>query len=613
MSLRPATTGAAEQIVEALSFVEGSWIATVQEEAFALVQARADREDLWRPAVDPETGTTVALVGRIALSEAEWQQAKMLPYAGGLACRYILRAFLADANGFAEGLDGAFGIVIGQPKEGAVHVVTDRFNIVPMYVGTSGEGAAIGSHPDTLARWLGIDTAFDLTTMAQAVRMWYATFPYTYYKGIRELEPATVHTWDREGRHRTRRYWEAQYRGDPATSHSALSEELAEAIKEGVQRRVAEASNPSLLLSAGADSRGILFSAAQVKPTTCYTFYDEPNSELKLAAQLAKVAGQEFVGLQRDAEHYGRSARASTRLMGGMWNFLDGHAIGFMPRFQEDDTDLILSGDFADLLFKGNSLNISYKQILGKNLTIKELGGFSTAWRTPRGQVADTLLPTIEERVREQYAGIDTGSLDEEGWWQVAHRRVGYLSRTSAVGGPISLQRALPWDTFMADRGMAEVYERLTPDARINGAVWEGAIRLLTPKAARSIPNNNWGARVGATDLEKTARFLYGVAYRKLMKRDIDGTPLGAAVTRGSWPNFAYYLRHSPEIDALWQPLVPAVSGVMKEVVGFDPWDSQGTFDVRRSGMYFSRLLTLKLWLEDRIAEDSGESLSQTP
>ena len=96
VSLRPATTGAAEQIVEDLSFVEGSWPATVQEEGFTLVQARSDREDLWRPAVDPETGTTVALAGRIALSEAEWQQAKALPYSGGLACRHVLRAFLRD-------------------------------------------------------------------------------------------------------------------------------------------------------------------------------------------------------------------------------------------------------------------------------------------------------------------------------------------------------------------------------------------------------------------------------------------------------------------------------------------------------------------------------------
>src|SRR5690606_33327737 len=177
-------------------------------------------------------------------------------------------------------------------------------------------------------------------------------------------------------------------------------------------------------------------------------------SELRLAERLAAAAGQGFVGLKRDAEYYGSHARTSTRLIGGMWNFLDGHAIGFASRFREDSIDLLLTGDFADLLFKGNSLNVSYKKLFGKNLTIKEVGRFSVNWRTPRGQVNDTMLPAIEERVREQYAGIDTSNLDDAGWWQVGHRRVGVLSRTSAYGGPISLQRAFPWDTFMADRAM---------------------------------------------------------------------------------------------------------------------------------------------------------------
>lgn len=503
-------------------------------------------------------------------------------------------------------LDGAFAVIVVDHERQETHVVTDRLNIVPMYVGTAGGRTAVAAHPDVLAHRLGIETDFDLVTMAQALRMWYAAFPYTYYNGIRELEPATIHTWDRGGHHRTRRYWEAEYRGDAAVSHGALAEQLAASIETSVKRRVVGASNPALLLSAGADSRGILFSAAREKPITCYTFYDEPNSELRLAERLATAAGQGFVGLKRDAEHYGSYARTSTRLMGGMWNFLDGHAIGFTSRFREDSVDLLLTGDFADLLFKGNSLNVSYKTLFGKNLTIKEVGQFSANWRTPRGRVNDTMLPAIEERIREQYAGIETGDLDDTGWWQVGHRRVGVLSRTSAYGGPISLQRALPWDTFMADRAMMEVYEQLTPAARVNGSVWEAAIKRLTPASARNIPNNNWGARVGAGSIEKTARFLYGVLYRKVRHRDIDGTPLGAAVTRGSWPNFPYYLSHSPVVGDLWQPREPTVNDVLKELVGFDPWDIQANPDVRKTGMYFGRLLTLKLWLEDRLMSTPG-------
>jgi asparagine synthetase B (glutamine-hydrolysing) len=526
------------------------------------------------------------------------------PYLGGApATPQRLGETLAEQGAEAlAALDGAFGVVIVDHQRQETHVVTDRFNVVPMYAGEGADGPVIGSHPDALAEYLGQETDFDAVTLAQALHMWYATFPYTYYRGIQELAPASVHTWDREGRHTTRPYWEPQFRGDEAPGHDALAEELASAIRAGVRRRVAAAETPGLLLSAGADSRGLLFTAVEERPISTYTFFDVPNSEMRLAARLAESVRQRHVPLQRDPEHYGAHAREATRLMAGMWNFLDGHAIGFLPRFEADGLDLLLSGDFADLLFKGNSLNVRYKKLFGKNLTLKTLAPFSASWRTPRARVSEALREPIAERVREQYAGIDTASLNEEGWWRVAHRRVGVLSRTSAVGGPTSLQRALPWDTFMADRAMASVYEQLTTEARVNGTVWERAVKRLTPKAARDIPNNNWGARVAASDAEKTARFLYGVAYRKLFRRDTDGTLLGAGVTRGSWPEFGHYLSHSPVVADLWHPRDPVAADALRDITGYDPWAPDAQPDPRRGGVAFGRLLTLKLWLEDRFA-----------
>jgi hypothetical protein len=496
-------------------------------------------------------------------------------------------------------------VVDGERQE--THVVTDRFNVVPMYVGEGKDGPVVGSHPDALAAHLGQDTDFDLVTLAHALHMWYASFPYTYYRGIRELAPAAVHTWDREGRHTERPYWVPTFRGEPTPSHDALAEELSTAIRDGVRRRVANAERPGLLLSAGADSRGLLFAAIEEQSITSYTFYDVPNAELRLAALLAAAVDQRHVPLRRDPEHYGAHARESTRLMAGMWNFLDGHAIGFLPRFQAEGLDLLLSGDFADLLFKGAGLNVGYRKLLGKNLTVKTLAGFSVAWRTPRARVNEALREPIAARVNEQYAGIDTTRLDEAGWWEVVHRRVGVLSRTGSIGGPISLQRALPWDTFMADRAMAAVYEQMTTAARINGTVWERAVKRLTPPAARHIPNNNWGARVAASDIEKTVRFLYGVAYRKVFRRDTDGTPLGAGVTRGSWPEFGHYLSHSPVVADLWRPRDPAAADALREITGYDPWAPGLDPDPRRTGMAFGRLLTLKLWLEDRLAPSSPE------
>lgn len=516
---------------------------------------------------------------------------------------FLKRQFQELGFAFLQNIDGIFAIIINDFCNGRVHAITDRFSVIPLYVFHSGHSLIIGSHPDAMAQCVNVDLDFDFVTMAQVLQMWYASFPYTYYRSIRELDPASIHTWYRDGRYEVHPYWSPRYRGDESPGTDALAEELALAIRSGVQRRIAHAERPGLLLSAGADSRAILFAAAERKLVTTYTFYDEPNAELKLASRLASAVDMPHVPLQRDPEYYGIHARAAVRLMAGMWNFLDGHAVGFQSRFKKEGLDLLFSGDFADLLFKSNSLNISYRQFWGKNLPTKVLAPFSTSWRVPGMPIHPRLRPLVEERVAEQYAGIDTARLDEGGWWEVAHRRVGTLSRTSAIGGPISLQRALPWDTFVADRAMVAVYEQLTTDARVNASVWERAVRRLTPSRARNIPNNNGGARVGASEVEKVACFLYGVAYRKLFRRDIDGTPLNSGLTRGSWPNFAYYLAHSPVIEDLWRPRVPVVTDIICDLLGFNPWDTS-TWDVRRAGMGFGRLLTLKLWLEDRFEKD---------
>lgn len=504
-------------------------------------------------------------------------------------------AFQVHGEGILNHLDGAFAVLVRSGDD--TFAVTDRFNVVPLYMGRAYGRIALSTDTDSLARHLGIESNLDLVSMAQALQMWYATHPYTFYRGIRELDPASVYRWNRNGEVKQTRYWEAQYRGDTSNKHAELAEELAAAIKQGVQKRVRESDRPGLLLSAGADSRGVLFAAAEIRPITCYTFYDQPNAELEGARRLAGAAGQEHVALRRGPEHYGLSARLATQLSGGMWSFLDAHSVGFADQIAGDD--LLLTGDFADLLFKGNGFDVRYLTLAGKALPLKAVSSFHRAWRRPRAKIDKTWKSEISDRLDEQYNGIDVDSGPDEVWWAIAHRRVGALSRTPSYCGIATMQRVSQWDTFMADSAMAFVYEKLTISARINAGVWEGAIRSLTPHTARRIANNNVLAPVGASDAEKVARFLYGVAYRKIMKREFDGTPLDGSVTRGSWPNWGHYMANSPVIGSLWDGISPDSRDVIRELRGDDPWQIPQT-DHARDSLGFGRLLTQALWLDLR-------------
>jgi hypothetical protein len=507
-------------------------------------------------------------------------------------------AFLRNGESVLRHLDGAFAVIVQTAER--TFAVTDRFNVIPLYVGEAAGRHAISTDSDALARYLGVEDDLDLVTMAQALRMWYATHPYTFYRDIRELQPASVHQWHNNRAYSRNAYWEAHYRGNGSRNRDELAEELAAAIDEGVRRRIEQCERPGLLLSAGADSRGILFSASRRQTLKTYTFFDSPNAEFIGARKLAEAAEQEHSPLRRPPEYYGHAAVASTCRMGGMWCFLDGHSTGFSGPLREDGLDLLLTGDFADLIFKGNGFDVAHKKLFGRALPLKTTSHFRHAWRRPGHMIGGRWMGEVASRLEEQYDGCAIDNPTDEDWWKIAHARVGVLSRTPSYGGIAVLQRTLPWDTFMADASMTAVYEQMGVADRVNAGVWERAVRILTPKKARRIANNNILAPVGASDSEKVARFLYGVAYRKIMKREVDGTPLDGSVTRGSWPNFETYMSRSPVIAKLWSGISRDARAIVHEIRGENPWAVPVPELVGGHANGFARLLTQALWLDNR-------------
>lgn len=596
--LHPIKPEAVEQIEEAQSFTADAFRAVLQEEPFTLVQTRPDCEDLWRPAVEPESGVRVALVGRITLSETAWQQATALPYEGGAACRHILHAFLTDENGFAETLDGAFGVVIWDPRQRALHVVTDRMGFLPLYQWRTNGLPVVATHPDVLADHTDGQHELDLLSMAEVLATGSASHPHTYYQDIEVLDPGCVYTWTASGTNSKRAYWTPRYRGEARARMQELGEALEGALRGAVERRTLSLLGPAgVLLSGGADSRAVLYAACEPAAVTSITFYDMPNAEFETARRLAERVGSEHVGLRRDFEHYGLGAAEAVRVTGGTWNILDAHYTRFIPQLRALGLDTLLTGCYADYLFKGLTSNRTYKTLFGKNLPLYNFAPFSLQWYAPHGPVAERWREPVRERQRAIYDGLDLEDESDAGRWAIELRRIRPVAREADTAGRLLLQRTLPWDPLFADTALIDLYERVPPSLKLNGQVWEDAVGRIC-RVGGDIANNNSLSRIGASETEKTLAFLRGVVYRKLFGRDVDGTPLDGSVTRGSWPDFNYYLRHSKVVPELWADPAPRTRDVLTELVGEDPWSRPMGEWAKRGSLLFLRLVTLKLWLD---------------
>jgi hypothetical protein len=69
----------------------------------------------------------------------------------------------------------------------------------------------------------------------------------------------------------------------------------------------------------------------------------------------------------------------------------------------------------------------------------------------------------------------------------------------------------------------------------------------------------------------------------------------------GSWPNWRYYFLHSKVIESLWTRPNQVAREIFISILGWDPFLKSSRDYVGPQLLLFLRLLTQKLWLDQRV------------
>lgn len=593
-----------------VALISGARVWSRNFNGVSVAVSRLDSAHLWAPADDPSDHLAVFLAGRIALSERQWRAAEALPYDGGLAGRHVLELYRQCGIQFSEHLNGAFTAVIVDPARRTVHIATDRMGFAPVFGWSLADRPIISTHPDLVGRAASGSTV-DVLSLAEVVAYGRASFPYTYFSGVECLPPGHVFSWE-NGRHKKWRYWAPRYQPPQKPKVAAFGDALASALSEAVALRTTPRLGPTgVLLSGGADSRAVLYATHSPPDVTSITLYSEPNAELAIARALAERVGSRHVALRRDFEHYGIGAREAVRITGGMWNLLDAHYTQLGDEIRVCATGTLLTGCHADYLFKGLTSDRRHRRIAGRAVPLYRFAPYNEAWYVPPGSANPALAAAISERRHQRMAGLDLTDGSDASRWEIERRRILPLAYEPDTAGRMLLLRALRWDPIFADNRLIELWQRIPPSLKLNAAVWEAAVRQICTGAG-DILNNNSQSRIGAPVPLKLATFFHGVMYRKLFKRDLDGTPLGSFAGRGSWPDFSHYYRHSRVVPALWNEPSPLVAELLKQVLGVDPWATPLQAWARQPHV-FSRVLTVKLWLDQTLSRPSVSATRGDP
>lgn len=593
------------QVVKSLKFTEDTMAERLLWNSLTGVVTRVDDLRLWGPASDNQSGVKVALGGRVAFDRALWRTAETLPFKGGLACRAILSEWLKNPGGIDAWLNGAFCAIIYDPRVHQLHVFTDRMGMFPVYLAEQG-GFWLSSHPDVLADGLkeaGIPTEIDWTTIAEFLSTGSSVQPYTYYKAIRQMEAATHYIWnlnETASPPQSKSYWEPAYlhKMPKGTKESRIGD-LAEAFKAAIHRRTYDfLGTTAVFLSGGADSRAMLFGVEQPQNVQCVTFFDEANAELETSRRLAEAAGARHHHWQRDFDYYGRTARDIVRISGGIWSFMDGHYLGFLDRITALNLGTVLTGCYADYMFKGLAFNGRYRTFLGKNIPLKELAPFNYEFYQPHLTLAKKWHSLVHERLDLRFTGCVSGQCPANPL-AVEEKRLRPLSREPDSSGRAILWRTTPFDWAFGDNDVLKVYGQLSVEDKLNGIVFEKAVAKVVGKAGADIFNNNYRTCLGASEKRRKWQFLCGVAKRKLHRALGRHQESSGVATTGSWPDWSYYIAHSELISKLWMNPSHGEQELFLDFLGVDAWE-RATESWAHDPHFFIRLLTLRLWLDIR-------------
>lgn len=597
IDFRPATERDPGRAASLLKFFPDFQVFRIDEAAFTLVLTRCDAEAIWSPYRSEDGRILIALAGRIAPENHEWEQARHVPGSGGLACKIIYQKYCERGLRALEGFNGSYVIILYDTQAGKVRLVGDRCGMFPFFRRAASDLPPVfSSHPDVLALCAANPSDYDTTSLGEFLVRGQISYPFSYYRGVVAAEYASIHTIALDGGVprclKPVRYFELAYNTDQSDSASDTAERLAASLRKAVARRThPNFGTPALGLSGGLDSRVILCACPDPSRVTAFCFHDEENVEFSTAQAIAEVKGVKLLPFKRDFDHYGHSAEDGVRLSAAMSSFLTNHLLGFRQHFRKAGLENVLTGLYCDYFFKGLMLN-RRRSVFSRN---EMLAPFAMEWYLSVIPLQSSLQQTVNERLDAEFPLALRQDGSDAALLAIERKRLFPLSYEPEHAEVLVPQRVIGWNMPVIDNDVLDVYLTLSPRLKLDRSMYERVVQIICGPEVCGIQDANTGAPVGASHLRQLCH-----RYQRILGKRL-GRLRGAKLsTLGSWPNWEFYLHNSSVIRDLWMRPNSDARDLLTEITGNDPFSIPISSYRGNARVLFERLLTLKIWFDVR-------------
>jgi asparagine synthase (glutamine-hydrolysing) len=597
LDLRPAARRKVKCIADKFRFLPHIRVVLFEKQDFDLAVALPEEPEVWQPFAHPDGSRLVALAGRVVVDQVEWDAASRNPHPGGIACKALDSIYAKSGISGLEQLSGNFALIVHDRTAACLHLVTDCSGAFPAFDFSQGDSLLFGSHPDILAAAAGEHENLDETSLAEFALTGTVSPPYTYYRRIRAVGRAMTVTVDLrpQGARKVHRrcYFPLRFLGEPADRQEQLAEELAVAFRNAVASRSRPAyGRCAVALSGGMDSRAVLASVDAPSNAFAFTCYDQENNEFRIARAIARGAGVEFFPRQRSFEYYGDNAENGMRISGGMGTIANNHFLGVIPWLRELGAKVLLTGCYCDYLFKALPLNRRTDPITGRErlAPYKREFYFNHFW--PKSALADEVLARLDAR----FPADITASDSDAGVFELEQRRTFPLCYEADNAQRLVPQRLMGWFVPISDPALMKLYCRIPYRWKLNRSIFRKAVRRISGANLSAIPDANTGAPLKAS-VPREALSWTLLRLRGRLQRFTS-----SLATTGSWPNWHHYLTHSRRLAGLWARPNAVADALFPRVLGRNHLSPDVGSYQGNDRWLLVQLLSLKLWLEQRLA-----------
>jgi len=279
----------------------------------------------------------------------------------------ILAAFMQwGVEKAVNKFNGMFALALWDRNERQLTLLRDRIGKKPLYYGWAGNTLLFASQVKALRRHPAFRDELNLAALALYLRHGYIPAPYSIYRGIYKLPPAsylTVRTCDVGGNSAPVPYWSVKEVAESGVNspHTGRPEEIIEELRwlleDAVRLRMIADVPLGAFLSGGIDSSLVVGAMQALSPRRVRTFSigfsEEEYNEAPHARAVADYLGTEHTELYVSP----RDAMSVVPELGEMFDepFADSSQIPtyLVSKLARRQVTVSLSGDGGDELFGG--------------------------------------------------------------------------------------------------------------------------------------------------------------------------------------------------------------------------------------------------------------------